>query len=85
VEHASKVALVALHLYLAEWSYSLRDGKWMTPLPREQYLSLLEWHLHEPARVGRWSVDPDLDLADWSGLRKSAPPAGRAAAPLKVA
>ena len=31
VEHASKVALVALHRQLAAWGYHLRDGKWMTP------------------------------------------------------
>ncbi len=73
-EHSSKVAMVALHRHLREWGYHVRDGKWMTPhlasfgfksLKRQEFEALLEQHVHEPGRVGPWSVDPRLDLADW--------------------
>jgi len=76
VEHTSKIALVALHRHLREWGYQVRDGKWMTPhlasfgfkaVPREEYRALLGRHVNEPGRVGRWSVDPSLDLSDWPG------------------
>jgi leucyl/phenylalanyl-tRNA--protein transferase len=71
-EHASKVAVVALHRHLAAWGFRLRDGKWMTPhlaslgfkdMPREEFLALLDRYTNEPGRPGQWSVDPSLDLA----------------------
>jgi leucyl/phenylalanyl-tRNA---protein transferase len=92
-EHASKIAVVALHRHLAEWGFRLRDGKWVTPhlaslgfksMPREQFLSLLQWHVHEPGRVGRWSVDPSLDLADWNRSHESPVPT-KSTTPRKVA
>ena len=93
VEHASKVALVALHRHLAAWGYHVRDGKWMTPhlasfgfeaMKREQYQALLSQHVNAPGRVGRWSVDPSLDLADWTPKSSGALEAKRPAW-LKVA
>ncbi|MGH6736447.1 MAG: leucyl/phenylalanyl-tRNA--protein transferase [Methyloceanibacter sp.] len=85
VEHASKIALVALHRHLAAWGYHLRDGKWMTPhlasfgfkpMPRDAFQALVAAHVGEPGNVGRWAVDPALDLADEtvsSGTLKPAP------------
>jgi leucyl/phenylalanyl-tRNA--protein transferase len=75
VEHASKVALVALHRQLAAWGYHLRDGKWMTPhlasfgfraMKRDEFKALLDWYVEMPGKTGAWSLDPDLDLADWA-------------------
>jgi leucyl/phenylalanyl-tRNA---protein transferase len=93
-EHASKVALVALHRQLAAWGYHLRDGKWMTPhlasfgfraMPRDDFKILLDWYVDEPQEVGPWRLDPDLDLADW--VHKESPATNGAAprASLKVA
>lgn len=85
-EHMSKVALVGLHRHLAAWGYPLRDGKWMTPhlasfgfraMPREEFQALLNQYINEPGRIGRWSVDPTLDLADWPA-RAKAPLLGKA-------
>jgi len=73
-EHSSKVALVALHRHLREWGYHVRDGKWMTPhlasfgfktMQRHDYQGLLKSRVKEPGRIGPWSADPSLDLADW--------------------
>ena len=73
-EHASKVAVAALHQHLAYWGMHLRDGKWMTPhlaslrfrsMPRMVFQELLRTHVNQPGRIGRWTVDPRLDLADW--------------------
>jgi len=81
-EHGSKVALVALHRHLREWGYHVRDGKWMTrhlaslgfkTMPRRYFQALLEKHVHEPGRVGQWSVDPRLDLADWPAKPSASP------------
>jgi leucyl/phenylalanyl-tRNA---protein transferase len=75
VEHASKVALVALHRQLAAWGYHLRDGKWMTPhlasfgfraMQRDDFKALLDLYVEMPGKTGPWSFDPDLDLADWA-------------------
>lgn len=72
--HASKVAVAYLQRHLAAWGYKLYDAKWMTPhlaemgfhpMPRDDFLSLLPWYATEPGHVGRWTVDPDLDPADW--------------------
>jgi leucyl/phenylalanyl-tRNA--protein transferase len=84
VEHASKVAVVALHRHLAAWGFKLRDGKFMTShlasfgfkdIPREDFLALLDRYVNEPGRPGYWRVDPSLDLA--------APPAACGADPDK--
>jgi leucyl/phenylalanyl-tRNA--protein transferase len=74
VDHTSKIALVALHRHLREWGYHLRDAKWMTPhlasfgfksISRGEWIDELKRHVNEPGRVGHWSLDPNLDLADW--------------------
>jgi leucyl/phenylalanyl-tRNA--protein transferase len=80
-EHASKVALVALHRHLREWGFHVRDGKTMTShlasfgfksLKRKDFLALLHDHVHEPGRSGPWSVDAKLDLADWPAKPRTA-------------
>ncbi len=72
VRDASKVATAVLHRHLVEWGYRLCDAKWMTPhletlgfkpMARDDFVSLLPWYLEEPGRVGRWEIDPRLDLA----------------------
>ena len=81
--------MVALHRHLREWGYRLRDAKWMTPhlasfgfrtMPRETWLALLKQHVREPGRVGRWSVDPGLNLAEWP----AAPLRSRASEPRHI-
>lgn len=71
---ASKVAVAYLQRHLAAWGYRLYDAKWMTPhlaatgftpMPRDDFLSLLPWYATEPGHVGRWTIDPNLDPADW--------------------
>ncbi len=74
VEHASKIATVALHRQLALWGYHLRDGKWMTShlasfgfraMKRDDFKALLDVYVDIPGNTGLWAFDPDLDLADW--------------------
>jgi leucyl/phenylalanyl-tRNA---protein transferase len=73
VRDASKVATAVLHRHLAAWGYKLCDAKWMTPdlaslgfkvMPRDEFRSLLQWYVDEPGHVGRWDIDPTLELAD---------------------
>ena len=74
VEHASKIAVVALHRHLAHWGYNLRDAKWMTPhlaslgfkpVSRDHFLFLLaRSRLGEPGHLGAWEIDPAIDLVD---------------------
>lgn len=79
-KHMSKVALVALHRHLRHWGFALRDGKAMTAhlagfgfrtIPRFEFKIRLKRHVNEPGRVGMWSADPTLDLADWPKLGES--------------
>jgi leucyl/phenylalanyl-tRNA--protein transferase len=93
-EHASKVAVAALHQHLNYWGMHLRDGKWMTPhlaslgfrsMPRVVFQELLRIHVNQPGRIGRWTVDPRLDLAAWQNdevepnLEAQVPPASTCA------
>jgi leucyl/phenylalanyl-tRNA--protein transferase len=93
VEHASKVALVALHRQLAAWGYHLRDGKWMTPhlasfgfrvMNRDDFKALLDVYVEKSGKTCPWSFDADLDLADW-GLDQRARETAPARTSLKVA
>jgi hypothetical protein len=34
-------------------------------MPRMMFQELLRTHVNQPGRIGRWTVDPRLDLADW--------------------
>ncbi|XSG81805.1 MAG: leucyl/phenylalanyl-tRNA--protein transferase [Methyloligella sp. ZOD6] len=72
VNHASKVALVALHRHLAQWGFRLRDAKWMTPhlksfgfhaMPREEFLEVLRVEANRPSVPGKWQAEPAL-MAD---------------------
>jgi leucyl/phenylalanyl-tRNA--protein transferase len=74
VRDASKIAVAALHCHLAHWGFALRDAKWPTghlaslgfrEMPRTEFLAELERHAFKRGLVGRWSVDPSLDLAAW--------------------
>jgi len=93
VEHASKIATVALHRQLAAWGYHLRDGKWMTShlasfgfraMKRDDFKALLDLYADVPGKTGSWTFDPDLDLADWP-LDESKSEAKPGPASLKVA
>jgi leucyl/phenylalanyl-tRNA--protein transferase len=74
VRDASKIAVATLHCHLAHWGFVLRDAKFPTAhlaglgfheMPRDDFLAILEKHAWEPKRIGRWSVDPGLNVADW--------------------
>ena len=54
------------------------------PMPRDDFRSLIQWYIDEPGHVGRWEVDPTLDLADWPA-KPSDTAATHVPAPLKVA
>ena len=78
VRDASRIAVAALHCHLAHWGFCLRDAKWPTEhlaslgfreMPRDQFLAELSAHAWKPGRVGRWSLDPTLDLATWQTRR----------------
>jgi hypothetical protein len=34
-------------------------------MPRVVFQELLRIHVNQPGRIGRWTVDPRLDLAEW--------------------
>ena len=93
VRDASKVATAVLHRHLVAWGYKLCDAKWLTPdlaslgfeaMPRDQFLSLLQWYVEEPGHVGRWEVDPTLELAEVREKAAENSPTHRPASP-KVA
>jgi len=74
VRDASKIAVATLHCHLADWGFVLRDAKFSTShlsslgfheMPREEFLAILRQHAWEAKRVGRWAVDPALNVADW--------------------
>ena len=74
VRDASKIAVATLHCHLAHWGFALRDAKWPTEhlaslgfhtMGRDEFLQALEKHASKPGRVGRWSTDPNLDVAAW--------------------
>jgi leucyl/phenylalanyl-tRNA---protein transferase len=74
VRDASKVGGAVLMRHLAEWGFTLRDGKRMTEhlaslgyrnVPRAQFLRELQDEAWKPGKVGRWSVDESLDVANW--------------------
>lgn len=76
VRDASKVAMAVLHAHLDIWDFALRDAKWMTPhlaglgfhpVDRAEFLQELDAHAWKPGRVGRWEVDPTLDVGGKSG------------------
>jgi leucyl/phenylalanyl-tRNA--protein transferase len=63
-----------LHCHLAHWGFALRDAKFMTghlanfgfrPVEREAFEQALSEHAWKPGRVGRWRIDPTLDVAAW--------------------
>jgi leucyl/phenylalanyl-tRNA--protein transferase len=72
---ASKIAIATLHCHLDNWGFALRDAKRMTghlagqgfhPVSRIEFMQELENHAWKPGRVGRWEVDPSLDVAGWN-------------------
>jgi leucyl/phenylalanyl-tRNA--protein transferase len=74
VRDASKIAVATLHCHLADWGFVLRDAKFSNShlsslgfheMPREEFLAILRQHAWEAKRVGRWAVDPALNVADW--------------------
>ena len=71
---ASKVGFAVLNQHLQAWGFAANDGKnetphlrqtGFTPIPRAAFERILSDHAEPPHAVGRWSVDPDLDIAKW--------------------
>ena len=82
---ASKVGFAVLNQHLQAWGFAMNDGKNETPhlrqtgfvpIPRADFARILEDHAQPPRAIGRWSVDPELDIAAWQpeaaeGIAKS--------------
>ncbi|HXG79410.1 MAG TPA: leucyl/phenylalanyl-tRNA--protein transferase [Methyloceanibacter sp.] len=71
---ASKVAFVVLSCHLQHWGFRLNDGKRYSEhlrslgfrlIPRREFNTLLAQACSVPARPGHWSIDPELDVAQW--------------------
>jgi leucyl/phenylalanyl-tRNA--protein transferase len=70
----SKVAFVTLNRHLAEWGYTVNDGKDMTghlaalgmrSIPRAEFAALLHANAGKGRAPGRWEIDTSLDVAGW--------------------
>jgi len=71
---ASKVGFAVLNQHLQAWGFAMNDGKNQTPhlrqtgfvpIPRADFVRILGDHAQPPRAIGRWSVDPELDVAAW--------------------
>jgi leucyl/phenylalanyl-tRNA--protein transferase len=78
VRDTSKIATAVLNCHLASWGFVLRDAKWLTGhlanlgftvVGREAFEAILRRHAHGPGRLGRWTVDGSLDVAEWNPAR----------------
>lgn len=74
VRDASKVGFAVLNQHLQAWGFAMNDGKNETPhlrqtgfvpIPRADFERILAEHAEPPRLIGRWSVDPELDIAKW--------------------
>lgn len=72
VTDASKVAFVTLARQLEAWQFDMVDCQLPTPhlaslgaqpMPRARFLDRLGAAIDQPGRRGRWTLDPDLDVA----------------------
>ncbi len=72
---ASKAGWAVLNHHLQHWGFTINDGKSWTAyieslgfklMPRAEFNAILKRDCALPGRVGRWSVDPALDTAEWN-------------------
>ncbi len=78
---ASKAGWTVLNQHLQHWGFHINDGKSWTAyieslgfklMPRAEFNAILARDCTLPGLVGRWSVDPALDVADWNPKAASA-------------
>jgi len=71
---ASKVGFATLNCHLQRWGFALDDGKSPTAhlsqlgfelIPRARFNAILAEHCAREVKVGRWRVDPALDVGAW--------------------
>jgi leucyl/phenylalanyl-tRNA--protein transferase len=73
--NASRIGMTVLNWHLAHWGFRFNDGKLIGPLwrnmgfreiPRRKYLTRLAEAVRQPAKIGRWQVEADLDtVSQW--------------------
>jgi leucyl/phenylalanyl-tRNA--protein transferase len=72
--NASKVAVAYLNCHLQHWGFVLNDIQWFwehyrrmgyEDIPRKQYMKLLKTVVTKEKRLGKWSVDENLDVGNW--------------------
>lgn len=72
--NASKVAVAYLNCHLQHWGFVLNDIQWFwehyrrmgyEDIPRKQYIKLLKTVVTKEKRLGKWSVDENLDVGNW--------------------
>ena len=77
---ASKVGFATLNCHLSEWGFLLNDGKKHTPyleqtgfetISRSAFQKLIANAIEMTERVGKWAVDPSLDIGNWHYVDKS--------------
>ncbi|MEO1198280.1 MAG: leucyl/phenylalanyl-tRNA--protein transferase [Pseudomonadota bacterium] len=70
VPNASKMALYTLHHHLAKWGFRAVDYQGINPMislmgynewPRSDYESLMRTYAQTADRIGRWSIEDDLE------------------------
>lgn len=72
--NAGKVAVAYLNCHLQHWGYVINDIQWFweyyrrmgyEDIPRKQYIRMLRDVVTDTPRLGRWSVDENLDVSGW--------------------
>lgn len=72
--NAGKVAVAYLNCHLQHWGHVINDIQWFwehfrrmgyEDIPRKQYLKLLKTVVTEEIRMGKWTVDENLDVGNW--------------------
>lgn len=71
---SSKFGFAVLNCHLQHWGFVINDGKHWTGhlaqlgfalMPRRTFNAILAEACAAPGRVGRWAVDPALDVGRW--------------------
>jgi leucyl/phenylalanyl-tRNA---protein transferase len=71
---AAKIGLATLNCHLQRWGYLANDGKDLTgalcrqgfsPVSRANFNGFVAQACRLPTPLGRWSVDPSLEIAAW--------------------
>ncbi len=72
--NASKVAVAYLNCHLQHWGFVINDIQWFWEhfrrmgyenIPRKQYIKLLKTVITREKRLGKWTVDENLDVGGW--------------------